>query len=95
MKAGKKRLDHQFTFTYWYIDYVLSRNNTKFSEYLKFIYPRELEIKETSGTMTSSSYLDLYLYIDNGKLSYHRKFSVSEQQFSFFTSMRFTVNPLC
>ena len=42
-------------------------NNLKFSGYLKFIYPSELEIKETSETITSSSYLDSYdLYNDSG-----------------------------
>ena len=30
---------------------------------------RELEIKETTETSASSSYLDCYLYIDNGKLT--------------------------
>ena len=40
-----------------------------FQEYHTFIYPSELEIEETSETRTSSSYLDLYLYIDNGKLT--------------------------
>ena len=33
------------------------------------IYTRELEIKETTETAASSSYLDCYLYIDNGKLT--------------------------
>ena len=42
---------------------------TQNAEYLKFIYPRELEIKETTETAASSSYLDCYLYIDNGKLA--------------------------
>ena len=41
----------------------------KTQEYLEFIYPRELEIKETTETADSSSYLDCYLYIDNGKLT--------------------------
>ena len=36
----------------------------KNAEYLEFICPRELEIKET----TETAYLDCYLYIDNGKL---------------------------
>ena len=45
---------------------ILSLKNTNFSEYLEFIYPRELEIKETAETAASSSYLDCYLYIDNG-----------------------------
>ena len=43
--------------------------HTNFAEYLEFIYPREREIKETTETAASSSYLDCYLYIDNGKLT--------------------------
>ena len=69
LKAGKKHLAQQFNFTYRYIDGVLSLNNTKFAEYLEFIYPRELEIKETTETAASSSFLDCYLYIDNGMLT--------------------------
>ena len=66
LQAGKKHLAQQFNFTYRYIDDVLSLKNTKFAEYLEFIYLCELEIKETAA---SSSYLDCYLYIDNGKLT--------------------------
>ena len=69
LKAGKKYFAQQFNFTYRYIDDVLSRKNTKFAEYLEFFYPYELEIKETTETAASSSYLDCYLYIDNGKLT--------------------------
>ena len=47
----------------------MSLKNTKFAEYLEFIYPRELEIKETMEIAASSSHLDFYLYIDNGKLT--------------------------
>ena len=36
---------------------------------MQFIYPRELEIKETTETAASFSYLDCYIYIDNGKLT--------------------------
>ena len=43
--------------------------NTKFAKYLESIYPHELEIKETTATAASSSYLDCCLYIDNGKLT--------------------------
>ena len=66
LKAGKTHLAQQFNFIYRYIDDVLSPKNTKFAQYLEFIYPRELEITETPA---SSSYLDCYLYIDNGKLT--------------------------
>ena len=55
-KAGKKPLAQQFSFTYRYIDDVLSLKNTKFAVYLESIYPRELEIKETADA--SFSYLD-------------------------------------
>ena len=48
---------------------MYSLKSTKFAQYLEFIYPRELEIKETTETAASSSYLDCYLYIDNGKLT--------------------------
>ena len=70
LKAEKKHLAQQSNFTYRYIDDVLSLKNTKFAEYLEFMYPRELEIKETTETATSSSsYLDSYLYVDNAKLT--------------------------
>ena len=55
LKVGKKHLAQQFNFTYRYIDDVLSLKNTKFAEYLEFIYPRGLEIKETVETAASSS----------------------------------------
>ena len=53
-----------------YIDDVLSLNNSKFSDYLDFIYPSELEIKATTESTKVTSYLDCLLEIDNsGKLS--------------------------
>ena len=81
VQAGKKHLAQQFNFTCRYIDDVLSLKNTKFAEYLEFIYPRELEIKETTETAASSSYLNCYLYIDNGKLT-TRLFDKRDDQFS-------------
>ena len=42
IQAGKKHLAQQFNITYRYIDDVFSPKNTKFAEYLEFIYPREL-----------------------------------------------------
>ena len=45
LQAGKKYLAQQFNFTYRYIDDVLSLKNTKFAEYLEFIYPCELETR--------------------------------------------------
>jgi hypothetical protein len=57
-------------FTYHCIDDVLSLNNANFGEYVDRIYPIEHEIKDTTATNTSASYLDLHLEIDshNGKI---------------------------
>ena len=59
----KKRLASQFNFTYRYIDDVLSINNPDFENYLGQMYPPELEIKDTTESNTSASYLDLLLSI--------------------------------
>ena len=108
LKAVKKHIAQQFNFTCRYIDDVLSLKNTKFAEYLEFIYARELEIKVTTETAVSSSYLDCYLYIDNGKLItrlYDKRddFNFSIVNFPFLSSnipsapaygvLRITVNP--
>jgi len=52
-------------FTFRYIDDVLSLNNSRFGDYVDHIYPIELEIKYTTDTDRSASYLDLHLEIDS------------------------------
>ena len=42
---------------------VLSLDNSKFGDYVDLIYPIELEIKDTTETQRSASYLDLHLEI--------------------------------
>ena len=49
--------------TYRYMDDVLSINNPDFENYLGQMYPPELEIKDTTESNTSASYLDLLLSI--------------------------------
>ena len=68
LQRKEKRLAQSFNFSFRYIDDVLSLKNPNFRDYLHLIYPTELEIKETTDTTSSASYLDLYLYIDNGRL---------------------------
>ena len=46
-----------------YIDGVLSLNNSTFGDFVDRIYHIELEIKDTTDTVKSSSYLDLQLEI--------------------------------
>ena len=50
---------------------MLSLNNSKFSDSIDLIYPHELDIKDTTDSMNSASYLDLQLEYDNqGKLTH-------------------------
>ena len=65
LKKNDKKLAQSFNFTFRYIDDVLSLNNSKFGDYVDRIYPNELEIKDTTDTARSASYLDLHLEIDN------------------------------
>ena len=64
LSTGKK-LAYQFNFTYRYIDDVLSIKNPDFENYLGQMYPAELEIKDTTDSKTSASYLDLLLSIES------------------------------
>ena len=66
----KKKSNTKTHKTYRYIDDVLSINNSRFAEFLPLIYPPELEVKETTDTASSASFLDLYLeFDDSGQLS--------------------------
>jgi hypothetical protein len=49
-----------------YIDDVLSLNNSRFGDFVDRIYPIELEIKDTTNTDRSASYLDLHIEITRG-----------------------------
>ena len=63
LSTGRKQLASWFNFTYKYIDDVLSISNPEFENYLGQMYPVELEIKDTTESNTSASYLDLLLSI--------------------------------
>ena len=65
-----KKLAVSFNLTYRYIDDVLSINNHNFRNYVHLIYPDELDIKTTTESDISASYLDILLNIDsNGRLT--------------------------
>ena len=66
-KSSKKNLARSFNFTFRYIDDVLSLNNPKFSDYVDFIYPEDLEIKDTTDSPTHASYLDILLSYDQNQ----------------------------
>ena len=65
LKKNEKKLARSFNFTFHYTDVVLSLNNSKFGDFVDRIYPIELDIKDTTDTDRSASYLDLYLEIDS------------------------------
>ena len=51
--------------SFLYIDDIQSLNNFWFGDYLHCIYPNELEVKDTTDTEKSASYLDIHHEIDN------------------------------
>ena len=63
LSTGRKQLASRFNFTYKYIDDVLSINKPQFETYMGQMYPVLLEIKATTESKTSASYLDLLLSI--------------------------------
>ena len=65
LKENEKKLAWSFSFTFRYIDDVLSLNNSRFGDVFHRIYPIELEIKYIIDTDRSASYLDLLLEIDS------------------------------
>ncbi|KAK3093830.1 hypothetical protein FSP39_020721 [Pinctada imbricata] len=92
VSEGKRYLASDFSFTYRYIDDVLSINNPKFADYLSSIYPSDLEVKETTETNNSASYLDIMLsYNTDGHMNtslYDKRddFNFSITNFPFLSS---------
>jgi len=65
LQKNEKKIAWSFNFTFRYIDDVLSLNNSRFSDFVDRIYPIELEIKDTTDTNRSASYLDRDLAVDS------------------------------
>jgi hypothetical protein len=65
LRKNEKKLARSFNFTFRYIDDVLSLNYSRFGDFVDRIYPIELEIKDTTETYMSASYLDLHLEVDS------------------------------
>jgi hypothetical protein len=65
LRKNEKKLARSFNFTFRYIDDVLSLNYSRFGDFADRIYPIELEVKDTTDTDRSASYLDLHLEADS------------------------------
>ena len=57
----------KFNGTMRYIDDFLMLNNSSFASKIPDIYPPELDLKKTTESPTTVSYLDILITIDNGK----------------------------
>ena len=54
--------------SFWFIDDLLSLNDDcSFEKHYKDIYPTELELKKENNSNSCASFLDLYIYIENGE----------------------------
>ena len=57
----------KFNGTMRYIDDLLTLNNSSFASKISDIYPPELDLKKTTESPTTVSYLDIHITIDKGK----------------------------
>ena len=73
LSTGKTQLAFRFNLAYKNIDDVLSINNTEFEN-----YPAELEIKDTTESISSASLLDFLLSI-GADCQLHTSLSISVQ----------------
>ena len=81
-----------------YIDDVFSLNNSRFVDFVYRIYPIELEIKDTTDTDRSTSYLDLHLDI-NSEGWLRKKFDDKRDDFNdmqiLITSLVYSISSSC
>ena len=61
IKKGKRKLARNFNLSYRYTDDLISFNKKRFNEFISDIYPKELNISETTESTSVASYLDLLL----------------------------------
>ena len=61
---------------------MLSLNNdSTFEKHYKAIYPTELELKKENKSNSCTSFLDIYIYIENGE--FHAKLFDKQDNFGF------------
>ena len=68
----KEAIARSFNFTVRYTDDVMSLNNARFGDFVDHIYLTELEIKDTTDTDWSATYIDPHLETENETLRQKR-----------------------
>jgi hypothetical protein len=58
LKTKDRKLAQILNSSFHYIDDVLSLNNYRFIDYLHIFYPNKLEVKDTTDTQNSASYIE-------------------------------------
>ena len=66
---SKQHLINKFNNTFRYLDDILALNNDDFSMYINEIYPVELTLNKANDNNDHCPFLDLDIYIINGKLN--------------------------
>ena len=70
IRSGYRKLARSFNLCFRYINDLVVFNNKKFWEYVKDIYPSQLNVENTNQSDNLASYLDLTFTIEiDGKLS--------------------------
>ena len=73
-----RKINNSFRF----IDDLLSLNDgSTFEKHYKDIYPTELELKKENNNNSCASFLDLYIYIENGE--FHTRLFDKRDNFGF------------
>ena len=64
IRSGHWKLARSFNLCFRYIDDLIVFNNKKFWEYVKYIYPSQLNVEKTNQSDNLASYLDLTFTIE-------------------------------
>ena len=72
----------EINISFWFIDDLLSVNDgSTFVKQFKDIYPTELELMKENNSNSCASFLDLYIYVENGK--FHTRLFDKRDNFGF------------
>ena len=70
VRSGHRKLARSFNRCYRYIDDLIVFNNKKFINYVRYIYPSELNVEKANRLDDQANYLDLTFIIGNNNRLY-------------------------